>query len=223
MNVQYALLAGDIHQCKACNFHRDDFEPLAPAFASVPVALMFIGENPSWADGQSTPFSEHTNSGNALTLYYLEPLGLKRNQVWITDLFKCRYPLEPVDIYHSKRTHEHMIQRVAETCARLFLMRELALAQPKVVVTLSDREVYQRVRRMFGLTTPAQFAEVVGKPHSVAFGETSALLFPMVHPDIGRPPGVGDRKDGARKKWSAMHEMDHIPALRRVLECQKAI
>jgi uracil-DNA glycosylase len=49
---------------------------------------MFVGENPSWADHQQTPFSETTISGRALRRYYLEPLGLRESDVWITDLFK---------------------------------------------------------------------------------------------------------------------------------------
>ena len=32
--------------------------------------------------------------------HYIKPLGLNRNQVWITDLFKCRYPKE---VYREKQ------------------------------------------------------------------------------------------------------------------------
>jgi len=76
----------EISSCRKC---RDDaYPPLPPVSAPVPVKLLLIGENPSWAEEQQTPFDPRTISGQALDRYYLEPLGLKRDEVWITDLFK---------------------------------------------------------------------------------------------------------------------------------------
>jgi hypothetical protein len=97
----------------------------------------------------------------------LKPLGLTLSQVWITDLFKCRYPKE---IYRAKSQNEQLIQTNAEICARKWLLSEIMLAQAKIVVTLSDKQVYQRIRKAFLLSTPKDFAQAVGKPHQVAFG-----------------------------------------------------
>lgn len=147
---------------------------------------------------------------------YLEPLGLERVEVWITDLFKCRYPKE---IYLKKGKYARKIQAVADTCARQWLIKELCYATPKVVATLSDREVYQRLQRIFNPRTPSRFQEAVGQPWSVKLGEVATLLFPMIHPDISRPPGEGDnRKITARQKWAPRHHEEHIPALRRLVE-----
>lgn len=215
MEATYRELVQQIRRCDACSFRHPGISPLAPADAVTPVAVMFIGENPSWADGQDVPFAGSTISGRALDAYYLQPLKLTRQQVWITDLFKCRYPIE---IYRAKGKHEHEIQTAASTCVQMWLIREVQLARPRVIVTLSDRQVYQRLRRIFGWVTPAHFAEAVGRPHQVLLGDLAVMLFPMIHPDISRPPGVGDnRKSQARERWASIHQTQHIPALSRVL------
>lgn len=214
--MHYNRLARALRHCSACAFHDATFEPLPPEPAETPTRVMFIGESPSWAENQVAPFSPATISGQALERNYLAPLGLSRDTVWITDLLKCRYP---AGIFGSKPRHDDDIHRAVETCVRLWLVHEIELAQPQVVITLADQQVYQRVRRLFGLSTPAMFEEAAGRAHAVEFGAHPAILFPMVHPDISRPEGDGDnRKLRARRKWATIHQEEHIPALRRLLD-----
>lgn len=216
MNIELFSLCSSIHECTACSFRIPEITPLAPSLVNVPVIVMFIGENPSWAEEQTEPFSSNTISGDALEKFYLKPLELKRSQVWITDLFKCRYPKE---IYRAKSQFEHQIQANAETCASKWLVAEIMLAQPKIIVTLSDRQVYQRLRTAFSLSTPKSFEKAVGKSHRVSLGQLESQLFPMVHPDISRPIGEGDgRKENARQKWAPLHSNIHIPALKSLVE-----
>ena len=215
MNPEYKKIVTELRNCSACSFRDASIEPLAPAWAQPPAPILFIGENPSWAEDQDVPFAESTISGQALEQYYLQPLGLSRGQVWITDLFKCRYLKE---VYRVKSNNEKLIQSVAETCARQWLLWEISLANPKVIVTLSDKEVYQRLRRAFALETPANFNNAVGRMHSISLSGVQVTLFPMVHPDISRPLGDGDnRKPAARSKWSTIHQNEHIPALKEIL------
>lgn len=216
MNIELFSLRSSIHECTACSFRNPAITPLAPSLVNVPVIVMFVGENPSWAEEQTEPFASNTISGDALEKYYLKPLGLTHSQVWITDLFKCRYPKH---IYRAKSQFEQQIQANAETCASKWLVSEIMLAQPKIIVTLSDRQVYQRLRKAFSLSTPKSFAKVVGKSHRVSLDQWETLLFPMVHPDISRPIGEGDgRKENARQKWAPLHSDIHIPALKGLLE-----
>jgi uracil-DNA glycosylase family 4 len=245
MSITYHTLVQAIRRCTACSFRDPAIEPLAPNLPQLPVPgklltasdgasagkaladpqrpatdsrsfpVMFVGENPSWAHEQPAPFAETTISGQALEQHYLQPLGLSRDQVWITDLFKCRYP--PA-IYADKARYRETIQSVVNTCAGLWLPQEIALARPQVLVTLSDQEVYQRLRRAFRLPTPATFAHAVGWPYAITLGGFSVTLFPMVHPDVSRPWGEGDsRKQAAREKWAPLHREVHIPALRELL------
>ena len=218
MNSEYEKLATGIRGCNACTFRDASIEPLAPAWVQIPVQILFVGENPSWAEDQDVPFAESTISGRALDQHYLEPLGLSREHVWITDLFKCRYPKE---VYQDKPKNEKLIQSVAATCAYQWLAQEVALANPTVVVTLSDKEVYQRLRRAFDLQTPSKFANAVGRAHSISLNGVQVTLFPMVHPDVSRPLGDGDnRKPGVRSKWAGIHQKEHIPALKEILQAE---
>lgn len=108
----------DISHCAACPFASAEHKPLAPVVIPVPVPIMFIGENPSWQEGQVIPFDPCTPSGQALDAQYLKPLGMTRQDVWITDLFKCRYPKA---IYYAKTANADKIQGVAATCVTKWL------------------------------------------------------------------------------------------------------
>jgi uracil-DNA glycosylase family 4 len=216
MNPEYEKLVIGIRSCNACSFRDAAIEPLAPSWVQPPVPILFVGENPSWAEDQDVPFAESTISGQALEQNYLQPLGLSREQVWITDLFKCRYPKA---VYSAKSKNEKLIQSVAATCACQWLLWEISLANPKVVITLSDKQVYQRMRRAFDLPTPAKFVKAAGRAHAISLDGMQVTLFPMVHPDISRPLGEGDnRKPAARSKWAPIHQHEHIPALKEFLQ-----
>lgn len=216
MNKDYTSLSVRIKNCHSCFFHNESVQPLAPEDIQYAVDIMFVGENPSWQDGQQKPFDQKTISGQSLDRYYLEPLGLTRSQVWITDLIKCPYPK---DIYHRKTSEEARIQNEVVTNCRHWLTEEIALVQPKAIVTLSDKQVYQRLRRLFSLNVPVLFTEAVGKAHDVQIDRLRTILFPMVHPDVARPvESVGDRRKlPVRKKWASIHAQEHIPELKRVL------
>jgi uracil-DNA glycosylase family 4 len=216
MEIEYVNLAAQIMNCNACSFRDPEIKPLVAAHVEPPVLIMFIGENPSWEEGQKVPFDVRTVSGRSLVINYLEPLSLTRDQVWITDLFKCRYPK---DVYHRKQHEEERIQsEVVATCVQ-WLVQEISFARPKVIVTLSDRQVFRRLRSAFSLATPARFARAAGKPHNVELGGIPVVLFPMVHPDVARPLGQGDaRKPGPRKKWAPIHRRNHLPALASLIK-----
>jgi uracil-DNA glycosylase family 4 len=220
--MNYDSLVELMKSCNACKFREwSGVEPLAPERVSVPVSIMFLGENPSWAENQTVPFSPTTISGKALKDHYLDLLEIRRDQVWITDLFKCRYPRErkAVDIYHAKSKYSGLIQKTVETCTSEWLLKEIEIARPSILVTLSNTQVYQRLRKAFKLKTPKDFHEAAGCPYQIQLGNSTLNLFPMVHPDVSRPPGDGDnRKLEHRRYWSPRHRDEHIPALKRLVD-----
>jgi len=216
------LLAA-IPECRACLFRNPRIAPLAPREVRVPVKIMFIGENPSWAEHQSEPFAPETISGKALQDHYLSPLNLPREEVWITDLIKCRYPAKTkwagysLDIYRTKAKNEAKVREVAYKCATLWLAEEIRLARPEVIVTLSDAQVYQKFRNAFALHTPARFENAVGKRHYIDIQGFKTILFPMIHPDVSRPVDDDGRKIHVRRKWAPLHQEMHIPNLKQVV------
>lgn len=215
MNLSDHSLIKDIQKCSSCSFRNPSIKPLPPDSGLTEVDLMFVGENPSWEEKQEVPFSPNTISGKALEEHYIKPLGLTRKQVWITDLFKCRYPKE---VYREKQKNDSLIQNVAKTCVQLWLIQEIKISKPKVIVTLSDKQVFQRLRKIFNLSIPSKFSDVVGKPHKISIDGFKTILFPMIHPDISRPMGDGDdRKKNVREKWTPLHHEKHIPALLKII------
>jgi uracil-DNA glycosylase family 4 len=215
--MDYHQLAAEIQKCRACVFNRDgNQEPIPPAEVNVPVKIMFVGENPSHARNLKVALAPNTPSGQALDEYYLKCLNLLREDVWITNLFKCRYPKG-----FSKK-NEDDIQQVADQCARLWLLREIELVQPTILVTLSDKQVFQRLRLIFcedfrAADAPSRFEDAVGRPHKVNLDKREITLFPMVHPHIVSPAkSEGEWKDEARKKWRSRH-VSHIATLKEVL------
>ena len=99
-------LITQLETCTACDFRNPKFKPPAPAGSSSSARIMFVGENPSWSDDQAALFAQTTISGRALREHYLKLLGVSESKVWITDLFKCRYPK---DVYWDKSGNEALI------------------------------------------------------------------------------------------------------------------
>jgi len=210
----YESLAKGIRQCTACGFGDPHTEPVVPVLPNFPVRIMFVGENPPGGEGDA-PFAEDTASGRALDEFYLKPLGISRRHAWITNLFKCRYPQR---IIGHKKEYARDIQEAAAMCSNCWLLQEIALVKPSIVVTLSDGQVYQRMRSAFGFVTPSRFAVAVGRPHAVTLHGIDTTIFPMIHPDISRPVRYGDnRKLKSRAKWARVHMKEHIPRLRELL------
>jgi uracil-DNA glycosylase family 4 len=201
--------------CVNCSFKNPNVKPVFPGNDFKEVPVMFIGENPSRAENQAMPFDPKTTSGRALEKHYLNPLNLTRDQVWITDLIKCQYPKY---MYKAKIKYKTKILETADVCANRWLVKEIEHTKPKVIVTLSNKEVYQKIRDIFHLDVPSDFNKAVGNPYPVTINRHSTLLFPMIHPDISRPVGEGDkRKLRTREKWAPLHKKKHIPSLKKIL------
>ena len=202
--------------CEKCGFADKDYRPLAPVHLADKTKIMFIGENPSWEFGQRTPFDGITHSGMALHENYIKPLQkafhLTESDFWITDLFKCRYKKE---IYQNKNKEQPLILDCAKTCATTWLTEEIRLTEPKVIVTLGDKEVYQRVRNIFNLNTPAKFPQAAYSLHEIEIGGHRCKLLPACHPDIST---INVRKSEPSKKWSALHNEKFVRSLRSALK-----
>jgi DNA polymerase len=84
--------------------------------------LMFVGEGPGAdEDAQGEPF---VGRGGQLLNNMISAMGLKREEVYIANVVKCRPP--------GNRTPE---KDECDTCSP-FLMRQIAVIRPKVIVAL---------------------------------------------------------------------------------------
>lgn len=147
--------------------------------------LMFIGEAPGRDEDQNgVPFVGR--SGQLLT-GLLEEIGLKREDVFIANVLKCRPP-----------DNRNPAPREIANC-REYLEAQLALIQPRVVCTLGNFSTKLIRDRPDGIT------KVRGTPEVITIGERSVRLLPLLHPaaalytrsniellraDIGLIPGL---------------------------------
>ena len=119
--------------------------------------IVFIGEGPGFhEDRQGRPFVGA--AGNYLN-ELLEQNGLKREQVYITNIVKCRPPgnrdPQPEEI---------------ETC-RPYLDRQIELIRPRLIITLGR---YSMQRYFPG----ASISRIHGQPKRVG----NVIYYPMFHP-----------------------------------------
>ncbi len=114
-------LARQIRGCTRCPLARSRTRAV-PGEGPVPARVVFIGEAPGFYEDRSgRPF---VGAAGRLLNQLLERAGLRRDQVFITNLVKCRPPGN-----RDPRPEE------VEAC-RPYLEAQLALLQPQVIVTL---------------------------------------------------------------------------------------
>ena len=205
-------ILNEMSSCERCSFADSNYPPLVPVRMADNARIMFIGENPSWEFGQRVPFDGITNSGRALHENYLLPLkrtyNLKESDFWITDLFKCRYPKS---VYRKKSSLQDLISTSVTTCATTWLAEEIRFTKPEIIITLGDKEVYQRFRRIFNLTCTSAFADAAYKIHEIEISGHKCKLFPTCHPDISYN---NSRKPIPSRKWSKLHQSEFINSLK---------
>ena len=108
--------------CTRCKLHKQGRKQIVFGVGNPRAELMFIGEGPGAdEDQQGEPF---VGRAGQLLNKMIEAMGLKRSDVYIANVVKCRPP--------GNRTPE---RDECETCMP-FLMRQVETINPKVIVAL---------------------------------------------------------------------------------------
>jgi len=108
--------------CQRCNLGRLGRKHIVFGTGDPHAELMFVGEGPGGdEDEQGLPF---VGRAGQLLNNMIAAMGLKREQVYIANIVKCRPP--------GNRTPE---RDECETCSP-FLMRQIQVIRPKVIVAL---------------------------------------------------------------------------------------
>lgn len=204
----------DLVNCQRCNFFDKNYPPLSPSLHTSKAKLFYIGENPSWEFGQRVPFDYLTNSGKALFENYIVPLKevlIFEKNIWITDLFKCRYPKKVINgkSKHSIESNDNIC-----LCARTWLLKELESVTPKIIVTLGDKEVFQRLKKIFKISISGTFNEISYKKLDIQINNQKYYLVPACHPDIS---SINNLKQPASKKWSEKHKNEYLTVIKGIL------
>jgi len=116
------LIREDLGDCTRCKLHKQGRKQIVFGVGNPRAELMFVGEGPGAdEDAQGEPF---VGRAGQLLNNMIKAMGLRRAEVYIANVVKCRPP--------GNRTPE---RDECETCSP-FLMRQIAVIKPKVVVAL---------------------------------------------------------------------------------------
>ena len=155
-------IAGEVRSCRKCRLHEGRTQAV-PGEGHASTEVIFVGEGPGYnEDRQGRPF---VGRAGGLLTELLRTIGWKREEVFITNIVKCRPP--------DNRDPEP--DEVA-ACAP-YLRRQLEVLDPALVVTLG--------RHSMGRFMPgARIGQVHGTSVAAdpATGASDALVLAMYHP-----------------------------------------
>lgn len=178
-------VASEIRDCTRCRLHEGRTRAV-PGEGDPDTEVVFVGEGPGFnEDREGRPF---VGRAGGLLVRLLAHVGWRREDVFITNVVKCRPP----------DNRDPQPDEIA-ACAP-FLARQLEVLDPSVVVTLGRHS-------MAGFMPGARIGQVHGttRPADPATGAADALVFAMYHPaaalrtpaieresfeDVARLPGV---------------------------------
>jgi uracil-DNA glycosylase len=124
--------------------------------------LMFVGEAPGFhEDKQGIPF---VGQAGRLLETLLEEIGLRRDQVFIANVLKCRPP-----------GNRDPLPAEIESCQG-YLFAQIQLIRPAVICTLGNFATKLLSGSPLGIT------RVRGTPQPHTFGDVAVQLYPIYHP-----------------------------------------
>ena len=151
-------IRSDIGDCTRCKLHRLGRRQIVFGVGNPSADLMFVGEAPGAdEDVQGIPFVGR--AGQLLTKI-IEAIGLRRDDVYIANVIKCRPP--------ENRNPE---PDEVETCEP-FLFQQIDRIKPKVIVALGT----------FAAKALLKTQEPISRLRGRAFNYRGATLIPTFHP-----------------------------------------
>ena len=176
-------IAAEVAVCTRCPLHVQRTRAV-PGEGHSDTEVIFVGEGPGYnEDQQGRPF---VGAAGALLNELLKAIGWKREEVYITNVVKCRPPgnrdPDPGEI---------------AACAP-YLRRQLEVLDPALVVTLGRHSL-----GTFMPGTRISGAHGTQRPADPATGARAALAYAMYH------PAAALRQNSLRE--TMLHDMAGIP------------
>lgn len=164
-------IAAEVRVCRNCRLH--ETRTLAvPGEGDPETEVVFVGEGPGYNEDRSgRPF---VGRAGDLLVKLLGSIGWRRDEVFITNIVKCRPP----------ENRDPFPDEVA-ACAP-YLRRQLQVLDPAVIVTLGRHSM---ARFMPGARISQAHGTV--RPVDPETGATDALVYAMYHPAAAlRTPAI---------------------------------
>ena len=155
-------IAAEVRACTRCRLHQGRTQAV-PGEGHPDTEVVFVGEGPGMnEDRQGRPF---VGRAGDLLVRLLGTLGWRREEVYITNIVKCRPP-------------DNRDPEPDEVAACLpYLQRQLQVLDPALIVTLGRHSMARFV-------PGARITQAHGTLHAVdpATGAASAMVYAMFHP-----------------------------------------
>ncbi len=181
--AQLEAIAEEIRVCTKCELCKMRTKAV-PGDGPVDARILFIGEAPGFHEDQrGRPFVGA--AGNLLN-DLLASVGIAREQVFITNLVKCRPP-----------GNRDPLPDEISTCTSNYLDRQIALINPRMIVAIGR---FSMARYFPG--------EKIMKIHGQPKRADGRIYFPMVHPAaaLHQPAFMEHVKEDVRKIPALLEE-----------------
>jgi uracil-DNA glycosylase family 4 len=150
-------LCQEILTCQRCQILAENRTRVVPGEGAENASIVFIGEAPGWhEDQQGRPF---VGPAGMFLNELIKSIGLKREQVYITNVIKCRPP-----------QNRDPLPTEIQNC-RGWLDRQIELINPRMVVTLG--------RYSMAMFFPGKS---ISKIHGTAQRQDNIIYYAMYHP-----------------------------------------
>ena len=151
-------IAGRIRQCPLCPLAAGRTHAV-PGAGRIDADIMFIGEAPGYhEDQQGLPFVGQ--SGKYLD-ELLSMIGLSREEVFITNVVKCRPP-----------NNRDPLPDEIDICVSTYLKQQVEIIRPKIIATLG------RFSMALFFSKNARITKIHGQP----LRANSRIYYPLFHP-----------------------------------------
>ena len=155
--VALSELCQEILTCQRCQVLAENRTRVVPGEGAEDADIVFIGEAPGWhEDQQGRPF---VGPAGMFLNKLISSIGLRREQVYITNVIKCRPPQNrdplPTEVQNCRSWLDHQIE----------------LISPKMVVTLG--------RYSMAMFFPGKS---ISKIHGTAQRQDNIIYYAMYHP-----------------------------------------
>jgi len=156
-------LHAQILECRKCPLWKTRRNAV-PGEGRFDAEIMFVGEGPgNQEDKEGRPF---VGPAGRFLNYLLEIAGLRREDVFITNVLKCRPP-----DWRDPEKVRRPTQDEIDAC-REYLMAQIALIKPKIICLLGD----------VALKTLLDRSMSISKVHAQAFVKSGIVYVPLYHP-----------------------------------------
>lgn len=155
-------IAADITNNNICPDLAETANALVLGDGNPDADIVFIGEAPGKnEDEQGLPF---VGAAGKFLNEMLAGIGLKRNDIYITNIVKYRPPNNRDPLPEEKKAFWP------------YLVQQIDIIEPKVIVTLGRHSMEYFLPEGF------KISQVHGQPKRITFGKDKVIILPLYHP-----------------------------------------